>query len=561
MSSSSSTTTTRIATVVLLCTSANAFTTTSSTAAFQQRQAQPLHLDAQWEQYGRQVQTRLFEKSPPSSSSSSSSSLFAGDDYAADVTEFVDTATTNNIGGVSFFDGDDMIPTGTASPSSSSFVEDVAKAERAFAKSMSDPSPLTEVQEEQASTNPASRWDKKQALAGTTKLSAVETELKGTIASSLSNKNSKKNDNSNNNNNMQQMSIEQEHRMHNTKLNKNGKRITARVSETGSDSLSHYLKTMCNHELLNKNEEVILGREIQILIKWEAQREELESQLLRPPTYAEWATSIREDMSVQELKKQIRRSLRAKKALMESNIRLVVSIAKKYQNRGMAFQDVAQEGIVGLTKACEKFDPERGFRFSTYATWWIKQGILRSIADQARVIRLPAHIQDQISKVRKAERELKAEHGRPPKDGEIIQRTGFTAKKIAFLHQVSQESMSMETKFASSKSKGSAAGEGDSALSLGDTISDSQTKQPVDMTTYQMFKDDISRLICTLNSREQAVVRMRFGLDDGRPKTLEEIGNRFQVTRERIRQVEARALMKLRQPYRNHSVKGYLQDY
>jgi RNA polymerase primary sigma factor len=266
-------------------------------------------------------------------------------------------------------------------------------------------------------------------------------------------------------------------------------------------------------------------------------------------------------MTVQEMKKQIRRSLRAKKALMESNIRLVVSIAKKYQNRGMTFQDVAQEGIVGLTKACEKFDPERGFRFSTYATWWIKQSILRSIADQARVIRLPAHIQDQISKVRKAHRELKAELGRPPKDEEILARTGFTAKKIAFLDQVSQESMSMESKFASSKSKGSVAGEGDAALSLGDTITDEDTKQPVDMTTYQMFKDDISRLICTLNSREQAVVRMRFGLDDGRPKTLEEIGNRFQVTRERIRQVEARALMKLRQPYRNHSVKGYLQDY
>ena len=248
---------------------------------------------------------------------------------------------------------------------------------------------------------------------------------------------------------------------------------------------------------------------------------------------------------------------------MESNIRLVVSIAKKYQNRGMAFQDVAQEGIVGLTKACEKFDPERGFRFSTYATWWIKQGILRSIADQARVIRLPAHIQDQISKIRKAERELKAELGRPPKDEEMIKRTGFTSKRIAFLNQVSQESMSMESKFASSKSKGSAAGEGggENAISLGETITDSQTKEPVDMTTYQMFKDDISRLICTLNSREQAVVRMRFGLDDGRPKTLEEIGNRFQVTRERIRQVEARALMKLRQPYRNHSVKGYLQDY
>ena len=264
---------------VLLCTSANAFTTTSSTAAFQQRQAQPLHLDAQWEQYGRRVQTRLFEKSPPPSSSSSSSSLFAGDDYAADVAEFIDTTTTtnsNNIGGVSFFDGDDMIATtGAASPSKSSlsFVEDVAKAERAFAKSMSDPSPLAEVQEEQASSkSTSSRWDKSQALAGSTKLSAVETELKGSIASSLSNQNQNSN---NSKSNVKQMSIEQEHKQW------NGKRITARVSETGSDSLNHYLKTMCNHELLNKNEEVILGREIQILIKWEAQREELESQLLR----------------------------------------------------------------------------------------------------------------------------------------------------------------------------------------------------------------------------------------------------------------------------------------
>merc|ERR1719310_1822410 len=171
---------------------------------------------------------------------------------------------------------------------------------------------------------------------------------------------------------------------------------------------------MCNHELLNKNEEIILAREIQILLKWEKEREKLEEELLRPPTYAEWATSIQANMTVPELKKQIRRSLRAKTALTESNIRLVVSITKRYQNRGMAFQDLAQEGILGLTRACEKFDPERGFRFSTYATWWIKQSIMRAIADQGRTIRLPVHIHDQLSAVRKAERELKYNLGRPP---------------------------------------------------------------------------------------------------------------------------------------------------
>lgn len=281
---------------------------------------------------------------------------------------------------------------------------------------------------------------------------------------------------------------------------------------------------------------------------------------IRPPTYAEWAASIRHDMTVPEMKKQIRRSLRAKTALMESNIRLVVSIAKRYQKRGLSFQDVAQEGIMGLTKACEKFDPERGFRFSTYATWWIKQSILRAIADQGRVIRLPVHIHDQLSTIRKATRELKAELGRDAKEEEVVARTGMTAKKIAFLNQVSQESLSMEQQLSSSKSKGSAAGEGINALTLGDLQADPDDA-PVDKASYQMFKDDISRLICTLNSREQAVVRMRFGLDDGRPKTLEEIGNRFSVTRERIRQIEARALMKLRQPYRNYSVKCYVKDY
>lgn len=265
-------------------------------------------------------------------------------------------------------------------------------------------------------------------------------------------------------------------------------------------------------------------------------------------------------MTVQDLKKQIRRSLRAKTALTESNIRLVISIAKRYQNRGMSFQDLSQEGILGLTKACDKYDPEKGFRFSTYATWWIKQSIMRAIADQGRTIRLPVHIHDQLHSLRKHEREIKAEFGRDAKMEELTARTSFTAEKIDFLNRVSQQSLSMEQEMTSSKSKGSAAGDGGNSLRLGDVLDDPDQK-PVDQAAYQMLKDDLSRLICTLNSREQAVIRMRFGLDDGKSKTLEEIGRRFSVTRERIRQIEARALHKLRQPYRNHSVKCYVKDY
>lgn len=342
------------------------------------------------------------------------------------------------------------------------------------------------------------------------------------------------------------------------------------VRETGYDSISSYIKTMCNHELLTKEEEVVLAREIQTLIQYESIRETLEAQLEgRPPTYHEWAQSIDPDMTVSQLKKQIRRSLRAKAALTESNVRLVVSIAKRYQKRGLSFQDLAQEGILGLTRACEKFDPERGFRFSTYASWWIKQSIMRAIADQGRTIRLPVHVHDQLNSVRKTERELQAELGREPTMKELTAATELTEEKIEFLKRVAQQAVSMEQELQTTSSKGSSAGTGGSrgsaggpsrSLTLGDVMGDPEA-QPIEQASYQMLKDDISRLICTLNSREQAVIRMRFGLDDGKAKTLEEIGRRFSVTRERIRQIEARALHKLRQPYRNHAVKCYVKDY
>jgi RNA polymerase primary sigma factor len=340
------------------------------------------------------------------------------------------------------------------------------------------------------------------------------------------------------------------------------------VRETGYDSIKTFMKSMCNHELLNKNEEVILAREIQILMEWEGIREELESGLLRPPTYQEWASKIRSDMTVTELKKQIRRSLRAKTALTESNVRLVVSIAKRYQKRGLSFQDLTQEGIIGLTRACEKFDPERGFRFSTYATWWIKQSINRAIADQGRMIRLPVHIHDNIRTLRKLERELAMDLGREPTMDEIVAKTKFSVDRIEFLRRVAQKALSTEQELQTTKTKGAGASTGGAqggvgsgnGLTLSDIMGDPESR-PAEQASYQMLKDDISRLICTLNSREQAVIRMRFGLDDGKAKTLEEIGKRFSVTRERVRQIEARALHKLRQPYRNHAVKCYVAEY
>jgi RNA polymerase primary sigma factor len=344
-----------------------------------------------------------------------------------------------------------------------------------------------------------------------------------------------------------------------------GKRIRANVRETGFDSMKYYMKTMGNHELLQKNEEIILAREIQILIKWEEIRENLESELLRPPTYQEWANAIEEGMTVTQIKKQIRRSLRAKAALTESNLRLVISIAKRYQGRGLNMQDLCQEGTLGLTRACEKFDPERGFRFSTYATWWIKQGIMRAIADQARTIRLPVHIHDQLSIMRKAERDLRNTLGRDPTKEEIAAKIGVKPDKIDFLKRASIGSISMEQELGNGKTKGSGAGTGGSkgggerSFTIQDTLGDPD-QQPVDMASYRMLQDDIGRLICTLNAREQAVIRMRFGLDDGKAKTLEEIGKKFSVTRERIRQIEARALHKLRQPYRNHTVKCYTTE-
>jgi len=331
------------------------------------------------------------------------------------------------------------------------------------------------------------------------------------------------------------------------------------IRETGVDTMKDYLKSMGNHELLTAAEEVLLARHVQLLLRWEEVRERLESELARPPTYAEWAAAVGVD--TRKLKHQIRRSQRAKAAMIESNLRLVISIAKRYTSRtnSLSVQDLCQEGSLGLVKAVEKFDPERGFRFSTYATWWIKQSVMRAIADQSRTIRLPVHVHDQLNAVRKRTRELQGKLGRQPNKEEIAEAAGVTVEKLNFLWKSARDTMSFEQEIRVGGAGGSSASSGGGSVVLSDSIK-CEDHMPEDMAAMSLMKDDIDRLLGTLSVREQDVIRMRFGLDDGKAKTLEEIGKRFLVTRERIRQIEARALHKLRQPYRNHQIKQYVHE-
>ena len=351
-----------------------------------------------------------------------------------------------------------------------------------------------------------------------------------------------------------------------------------KVTESGDASIRTYLKSMATHDLLKAPDEIYLARQIQLLIRWEKIRESTEEGLGEPPTYSQWCDAINaadealevdfqennndydSPLDVASLKKHIIKSKKAKKAMIESNLRLVVSIAKRYQHRGLSFQDLCQEGTLGLMKATEKFDPNKGFRLSTYATWWIKQSIMRAIADQSRVIRLPVHIHDQLNSIRKSTKELAATLGRNPTDLEVAEKANLTVDKLRFLSSAAKPTISFETpKNVGRKGSGAGVGGNGAEITLQDSIRDSEPL-PEDITENSMLKDDVNKLLCTLSEREQEVVKMRFGLDDGRPKTLEEIGNRFSVTRERIRQIEARALHKLRQPYRNHKLKEYITE-
>jgi RNA polymerase primary sigma factor len=333
--------------------------------------------------------------------------------------------------------------------------------------------------------------------------------------------------------------------------NKPGKvRSTRRRTQTKKkhyteDSIRLYLQEIGRIRLLRADEEIELARKIADLLELERVRERLGDQLEREPYDSEWAEEV--NMRLPAFQHRLYLGRRAKDKMVQSNLRLVVSIAKKYMNRGLSFQDLIQEGSLGLIRAAEKFDHEKGYKFSTYATWWIRQAITRAIADQSRTIRLPVHLYETISRIKKTTKILSQEMGRKPTEEEIADRMEMTIEKLRFIAKSAQLPISLETPIGK---------EEDSRL--GDFI-EADGETPEDQVSKNLLREDLESVLDTLSPRERDVLRLRYGLDDGRMKTLEEIGQIFNVTRERIRQIEAKALRKLRHPNRNSILKEYIR--
>ena len=311
------------------------------------------------------------------------------------------------------------------------------------------------------------------------------------------------------------------------------------------DSIRVYLQEIGRIRLLRPDEEIELARKIADLLELEEKAAAFEADKGHYPDTKEWAALF--DMPVIKFRRRLMLGRRAKEKMVQSNLRLVVSIAKKYMNRGLSFQDLIQEGSLGLIRAAEKFDHEKGYKFSTYATWWIRQAITRAIADQSRTIRLPVHLYETISRIKKTTKTLSQEFGRKPTEEEIAESMEMTIEKLRFIAKSAQLPISLETPIGK---------EEDSRL--GDFI-EADIENPEQDVAKNLLREDLEGVLATLSPRERDVLRLRYGLDDGRMKTLEEIGQIFDVTRERIRQIEAKALRKLRHPNRNGVLKEYIK--
>ena len=313
------------------------------------------------------------------------------------------------------------------------------------------------------------------------------------------------------------------------------------------DPVRMYLKEIGKVPLLTADEEIDLAKAMEAgdaasegIEEAKAKYEEIEDKKSRKAkTLEKKIASMEADIAAGEA---------AKKRLAEANLRLVVSIAKRYVGRGMLFLDLIQEGNLGLIKAVEKFDYTKGYKFSTYATWWIRQAITRAIADQARTIRIPVHMVETINKLIRVSRQLLQEKGREPMPEEIAAEMNIPVDRVREILKISQEPVSLETPIGEEEDS-----------HLGDFIQDDNVPAPADAATATLLREQLNKVLDTLAEREQKVLRLRFGLDDGRARTLEEVGREFNVTRERIRQIEAKALRKLRHPSRSKQLKDYLE--
>ena len=305
------------------------------------------------------------------------------------------------------------------------------------------------------------------------------------------------------------------------------------------DPVRMYLKEIGKVDLLTPDEEVELAKKMQAGMEAKEKIKELDERQRNGEQI--------DEKEYQALRKAIRGGENAKKRLSEANLRLVVSIAKRYVGRGMLFLDLIQEGNLGLLKAVEKFDCTKGFKFSTYATWWIRQAITRAIADQARTIRIPVHMVETINKVIRVSRQLLQELGHDPQPEEIAEEMNMPVERVREILKIAQEPVSLETPIGEEEDS-----------HLGDFIPDDDALEPAEAASFTLLKEQLVEVLKTLTPREEKVLRLRFGIEDGRTRTLEDVGKEFNVTRERIRQIEAKALRKLRHPSRSKKLKDFL---
>ena len=310
------------------------------------------------------------------------------------------------------------------------------------------------------------------------------------------------------------------------------------------DPVRMYLKEIGKVPLLSADEEIELAQNMEDVAVAIEKINVLKGRL--DGASEEEKAEIKEE--IKTLQRDVDKGADAKKRLAEANLRLVVSIAKRYVGRGMLFLDLIQEGNLGLIKAVEKFDYKKGYKFSTYATWWIRQAITRAIADQARTIRIPVHMVETINKLIRVSRQLLQELGREPSPEEIAKEMSMPVERVREILKISQEPVSLETPIGEEEDS-----------HLGDFIKDDNVPVPADAAAFTLLKEQLEEVLGTLTEREQKVLTLRFGLEDGRARTLEEVGKEFNVTRERIRQIEAKALRKLRHPSRSRKLKDYLE--